>query len=171
MLPIYEVWLELATFCHDRVNFIYSSRSVIISVNLIQVGEVCFSYSVAHEGDSRVEKWSSEDDMEPYRTVIVFPADKLPIIVDRIKQERAESVTWINVVKLSCFFFFARVRWGMISGTIFRSPVRKYMKRMLAYLSTKCSWWAIVIGHVHRPSCVVCRQQFASIANYSWTLW
>ena len=54
---------------------------------------MCFSYSVAHEGDSGVEMWSSEDDMEPYRTVIVFPADKLPIIVDRIKQELAESVT------------------------------------------------------------------------------
>ncbi|KAL4231308.1 hypothetical protein ACF0H5_008888 [Mactra antiquata] len=52
-----------------------------------EVADVCFKYSVAHERDSCVEKWSSEDGMEPFRNVIIFPADKLSVIVDKIKQE------------------------------------------------------------------------------------
>ena len=59
----------------------------------LQVGELCFSYSVAHERDTGVEKWSSDDDMEPFRTVIVFPADKLQVVVDKIKDELAASGT------------------------------------------------------------------------------
>ena len=60
---------------------------------LLQVAELSFSYSVAHERDSGVEKWSSEDDMEPFRTVIVLPADKLQVVIDKIKQELATSGT------------------------------------------------------------------------------
>lgn len=52
---------------------------------------MCFRYSVAHERDSGVEKWSSDDGMEPFRTVIVFPADKLPTVVEKLKQELAKT--------------------------------------------------------------------------------
>ena len=86
--------------CHTETEILVYVALICISkfgdhfsVNLLQVGELCFSYSVAHERDSGVEKWSSEDDMEPYRTVIIFPADKLPTVVDRIKQELATSGT------------------------------------------------------------------------------
>ena len=60
---------------------------------LLQIAEISFSYSVAHERDSGVEKWSSEDEMEPFRTVIVFPADKLQVVIDKIKHELAVSGT------------------------------------------------------------------------------
>lgn len=58
-----------------------------------EVAELTFSYSVAHERDGGVEKWSSEDDMEPYRTVIIFPAVKLQDVLDKIKHELATSGT------------------------------------------------------------------------------
>lgn len=48
---------------------------------------------MAHERDGGVEKWNSEDDMEPFRTVIVFPADKLQVVIDKLKHELATSGT------------------------------------------------------------------------------
>ena len=50
-----------------------------------------------------------------------------------------------------------------------------FLVLLLAHLSTKCSWWAIVISQcpssvVRRASCVVRRQQFVLKANSSWTL-
>ena len=74
---------------HAAARIIFNSYNSLC----LQVGELCFSYSVAHERDTGVEKWSSDDDMEPFRTVIVFPADKLQVVVDKIKDELAASGT------------------------------------------------------------------------------
>jgi hypothetical protein len=46
---------------------------------------------VAHERDTGVEKWSSEDDMEPFRTVIVLSADKLTTVLEKLKHEIAKT--------------------------------------------------------------------------------
>lgn len=60
----------------------------------VQVSELSFQYSVAQERDGVVQKWSAEEDMEPYRTILVFTADKLQTVVDKIKQEVAK--TWAH---------------------------------------------------------------------------
>lgn len=56
-----------------------------------EVAEMGFSYSVANERDSGVEKWSSEDGMEPFRTVLVIAADKLPGVIEKMKQELTKT--------------------------------------------------------------------------------
>lgn len=49
--------------------------------------EFGFNYSVEHERDEGVEKWSSEDGMKPYRTVLLFDANKLETVLQNIKDE------------------------------------------------------------------------------------
>ncbi|XP_046565664.1 BRCA2 and CDKN1A-interacting protein-like isoform X2 [Haliotis rubra] len=57
--------------------------------------EVCdshFTYSVASERDSVVSgQWDEEDDMEALRTVMTFSADKLDLIIDRLKTELSNT--------------------------------------------------------------------------------
>ena len=50
-----------------------------------------FRYSVAHERDGIVQKWNAEEDMEPFRTVVIFQADKLPVVIEKIKQELTKT--------------------------------------------------------------------------------
>lgn len=57
----------------------------------LQVSELSFRYSVANERDGIVQNWSAEEDMEPFRTVLVFPADKLQSVLDKIKQEMTNT--------------------------------------------------------------------------------
>ena len=49
---------------------------------------VRFNYSVAEEKDTGVSgTWDDEDDqMEPQRTVMVIPVDKLPVIMARLSE-------------------------------------------------------------------------------------
>ncbi|KAH3787724.1 protein BCCIP homolog [Dreissena polymorpha] len=53
--------------------------------------EVSFQFSVADQRDGVVEKWSAEEDMEPFRTVLLLPAYKLMPVIETIKQELAKT--------------------------------------------------------------------------------
>jgi len=59
----------------------------------IQAAEVSFQYSVADQRDGIVEKWGADTDMEPLRTVILLPADRLPSVIDKIREAVANN-TW-----------------------------------------------------------------------------
>ncbi|KAJ8317435.1 hypothetical protein KUTeg_005339 [Tegillarca granosa] len=53
-----------------------------------EVSDFNFTYSVQSERDSIVDgKWNAEDQMEALRTVLIIPADKLPLAIQKIKSE------------------------------------------------------------------------------------
>lgn len=80
---------ELKTAHNQKQMFFSNSEEELFH----DEAEFGFNYSVAHERDEGVEKWSSEDGMKPYRTVLVFPADKLETTLDKIKHELSKNVT------------------------------------------------------------------------------
>lgn len=47
-----------------------------------------FHYSVQEEADSCLSgRWSYDDaPMKPYRTVMLIPADRMPVVMDKLKE-------------------------------------------------------------------------------------
>ena len=66
-------------------------EEILLILHSFQASEVSFQFSVADQRDGVVEKWSAEEDMEPFRTVLLLPAYKLMPVIETIKQELAKT--------------------------------------------------------------------------------
>ena len=87
----------------------------------LQESALNFRYSVAHERDGIVQKWNAEEDMEPFRTVVIFPADKLPVVIEKIKQELTKTWIKLGIDHTVCVFFC----WQYILFTSDKREIRK----------------------------------------------
>ena len=67
---------------------IYFSQSVSQSIPSFQESEVQFSFSVADQRDKGVMgEWDEDDtEMDPQRTVLIVPADKIPTVMGSLQQ-------------------------------------------------------------------------------------